>query len=261
MFRLKQPAPRSCWLVGHRGAMAYAPENTMASFLCAQKMGAEFLECDIHLTREKTCVLMHDETVSRTTNGTGYLQDLTLDAVRALDAGSWFSPDFQGEKVPTLEELLQWAKNQTSLTGFQLGLAIELKNGQARASELPDLAVDQVSRAGMESRVVVVSYDQDMLKRVKALNQRIATGILYKLPLEHPFKLAKELDADALFPRRHLLTKELIAQAHNRGIAVATWAVDDPAEMREFLSWNVDAIATNVPDRLNEILNSKPGSP
>ncbi len=257
MFKLKQSAPRGCWLVGHRGAMGHAPENTMASYRLAQQMGAEFVECDVHLSKDKKVIVMHDEAVEGTTNGTGLIKNLSLDQIKRLDAGKWFSKKFRGEKVPTLEELLAWVKIQTSLRGFQMGLAIEIKNEPVRYLELPERLVKAVTGAEMVQRVILISFDHGALKRVKNLNKKIATGILYDRPLEDPIQRAFDMKAEALFPRRNLITKEMVLKAHNKGLAVATWTVNDPLEMKKIHACGVDAIATNYPDRLNEILEKK----
>ena len=257
MLRLKQSSPRAAWLVGHRGAMGHAPENTLSSFVLAQKMGAEFVECDVHLSKDKRCIVMHDEGVERTTNGLGLIRDLTVKQIRNLDAGSWFSRKFKGEKVLTLDELLLWTKKQSSLSGFQLGMAIEIKNEPVRYLAIEENVIGSVVKAGMESRVILISFDHGVVKRAKAANRKIAAGILFDRPLNDPFQRARDVRADALFPRRHLVTRDLVQKAHKKGLAVATWTVNEVREMKKILACGVDAMATNYPDVLNKILESK----
>src|SRR5512136_2058667 len=108
--------------VGHRGARGHAPENTLASFDLAVEMGVNVVETDVHLSKDGEVVLIHDHTVDRTTNGHGFVKDLTLAELKQLDAGAWFDPRFAGEGVLTLGELLAWAHNR-------VGVAIEIKNG------------------------------------------------------------------------------------------------------------------------------------
>lgn len=254
MFKLKQSSPRACWLVGHRGAMGHAPENTMASYDLARSMGAEFVECDVHLSADKEVIVMHDERVERTTDGAGLIKNLKLSQIKKLDAGSWYSKKFKGEKVPSLRELLNWIKHKTSLNKYQMGAAIEIKNEPVRYLDIAERLTDVILETGMGSRVIVISFDHGVVKQLKILNPKIATGILYRDPMEDPFKRALSIKADALFPRRHLVTKELVQTAHKNGLAVATWTVNDPEEMKNLISCKVDAIATNYPDRLNKIL-------
>ena len=144
MFKLKQSSPRACWLVGHRGAMGHAPENTMASYTLAQHMGAEFVECDVHLSRDKEVIVMHDERVERTTNGAGLIKDLSLKQIKKLDAGAWFARKFKGEKVPTLHDLLSWARHKTSKRGYQMGVAIEIKNEPVRYLEIAERLIEVI---------------------------------------------------------------------------------------------------------------------
>jgi len=254
MFQLKLSSPRACWLVGHRGAMGHAPENTIPSFDLARQMGAEFVECDVHLSKDKEVIVIHDERVERTTNGTGLIKNLTLSQIKKLDAGSWYSKKFKGVKVPTLRELLNWIKPKTSQNKYQMGVAIEIKNEPIRYPDIAKRLSDVISEMGMTSRVVIISFDFAVIKQLKILNPKLATGILYHEPMKNLFKIAQSVKADALFPRRHLITQELVNTAHKAGLAVATWTVNDPEEMKKLISYKVDAIATNFPDRLNEIL-------
>ena len=238
--------------------MGHAPENTLASFELARKMGAEFVECDVHLTKDNQVVVIHDETVERTTNSSGPVRGFTLKQIKRLDAGSWFSKKFKGEKVPTLEELLTWAKRHTSHKGFQMGVAIEVKNDPVRYSKIAEETVGVVVKTGMVSRVILISFDHAVVKKAKKLNRKIATGILFDKELKDPFKRAKEVGADALFPRRNLVTKPLVQKAHQKGLAVATWTVNEAPDMKKIIRCGADAIATNYPERLNEILSVQP---
>lgn len=242
--------------MGHRGAMGHAPENTLSSFDLARQMGAEFIECDVHLSKDKEVIVMHDERVERTTNGAGLIRDLKLSQIKRLDAGSWFSRKFKDEKVPTLRELLEWTRHKTSLHKYQMGVAIEIKNEPVKYPEIAEKLVQVLTETGMDSRVVIISFDHAVLKKMKSINPKIATGILFDEPLKDPIQRAFDMDSDALFPRRNLVTKTLVQKAHQKGIAVATWTVNEPKEMQRIIACGIDAIATNFPDRLNGILDN-----
>ncbi len=254
MFKLKQSSPRACWIVGHRGAMGHAPENTFSSFDEGRHMGAEFVECDVHLSKDNEIIVMHDESVDRTTNGAGLIKNLKLSQIKKLDAGSWYSKKFKGERVPTLKELLEWARHKTALNKYQMGVAIEIKNEPVNYPAMAEKLVQAVNEAGMGARVVVISFDHDVLKQIKKIDPKIATGILYSEPLKNPIQRAIDVQADALFPRRTLITQSLVQKAHQKGLAVATWTVNEVPEMKRLLACKIDAIATNFPDRLNKII-------
>ncbi|OGR85343.1 MAG: hypothetical protein A2901_02695 [Elusimicrobia bacterium RIFCSPLOWO2_01_FULL_54_10] len=248
MLSLKQSSPRPCWLVGHRGAMGHAPENTFASFELARKMGAEFVECDVHLSKDKEVIVIHDERAERTTSGAGLIKDLRLSQIKKLDAGSWYSKKFKGEKVPALKELLTWAFKH------QLGVVIEIKNKPVRYPGLEKRLSEVIERASMTSRVIAISFDHSAVKRLKSINSGIATGILYDKKMKDPVARAISMKANALFPRRNLVTRSVVEKAHMNGLAVATWTVNEPAEMKKLIACKVDGIATNYPDRLSKIL-------
>src|SRR4051812_10295524 len=112
--RLQQERGR-VWIVGHRGAMGYRPENTLASYEHALQLGADWIECDCHLSRDGALIVMHDETVDRTTNGHGLVRDHTLAELKQLDAGSWFGSQYADQRVLTIEELLDWARQRDTV--------------------------------------------------------------------------------------------------------------------------------------------------
>lgn len=256
MLILKNTSPRRCWLIGHRGAMGHVPENTMSSFRLAQKMGAELCECDVHLSKDKKCIVIHDESVERTTNGYGLIRDLSSNEIKKLDAGAGFSKKFKKEKVPLLKELLNWAREERSLSGMPMSVVIEIKNEPVRYFGIEEKVIATVKKAKMEDRVILISFDHGVVKRAKRLARNIATGILYNRPLENPVRRAREIGADAIFPRRNMVTKSLVQKAHSANLTIATWTVNKIWEMKKIIRCGVDAIATNFPDRLNKLFSS-----
>ena len=160
-----QPLDR---IIGHRGANRLAPENTMASFRAAHESGAKSIELDIHKTQDGKLVVMHDTSVDRTTEGRGEIGDLTSEQVDKLDAGSKFSPQFKGEKVPSLDGVLAWAKDKVAVD-------IEIKQ-----PGLEKELVDLIAAHGAGHRVVVSSFSTPALDGVRALNPDLVTGQLLK---------------------------------------------------------------------------------
>ena len=218
--------------------MGYCPENTMASFERALELGADWVELDVHLSRDGALIVIHDETLERTTNGHGQVREHTLAELRTLDAGD-------GQHIPTLDEVLAWARDRKTVVD------IEIKNAPIYYPNIEDKVVAAVNEAEMIERVIVISFDHAAVKRVKELDSRIATGVLYGCrPLDGGVPLAHDARADAVLPHWTYITAEDVQLAHNAGISVAPWATSDPDAMRHLIDCGVDAIATNHPDVL-----------
>ena len=156
--------------VAHRGASAAAPENTIPAYRAALRAGIHQLDLDVRFTRTGIPVVMHDPTVDRTTNGTGRVSRMTLAELRSLDAGSWFSPEFAGVKVPTLRQALDFGRTRGA--SFQL----ELK-GRPTAQQLDDF-LNRVRWLGMLDRVRVIGFDEETIAQVRAKEPAVATGII-----------------------------------------------------------------------------------
>lgn len=236
----------------HRGASYDAPENTLAAFRLALEMGADGVELDVQASRDGEAVVIHDFTVDATTDGQGAVKNKTLIELKELDAGSWFDARFASERIPTLEEVMVEV-------GHQLLLNIELKARGFGSAGLVAEVVRLIEDHNLVHRVIVSSFNPLALRRVKRLNPRINTGLLYFFDL--PGHLARSLliflgHPDALHPEKGLINREYVAWAKDRGYRVNTWTVDDPAEMERLIALGVDGIITNRPDVLKEILNT-----
>jgi glycerophosphoryl diester phosphodiesterase len=232
------------WVCGHRGAMGHCAENTMASFARGLELGADWLELDVHLSRDQALVVIHDETLDRTTNGHGLVRDHTLAELRTLDAGG-------GQTIPTLEEVLAWARERAVI------IDIEIKNAPIFYEGIEQRVVATLDRFSMSEQVIVISFDHAAVKRVKALDERVATGVLYVCrPTDAGLGLAHAVGADALLPHWAYVTREDVDTAHAAGLAVAPWATSDPDVMRHLIACGVDAIGTNPPDNLRDVLAS-----
>jgi glycerophosphoryl diester phosphodiesterase len=237
------------WVVGHRGAMGHCPENTLASFERGLQLGADWIELDVHLSRDNALIVIHDETLDRTTNGHGAVRGHTLAELKALDAGSWFSPEYTGERIPTLEEVLDWARQRNTIVD------IEIKNAPVYYDGIEAAVVEALDRYGMTEQVIVISFDHRAVQRVKALDSRIATGVLYSArPVDGGLSLARQAQADAVLPHWAYVTAPDVAAAHSAGLSVAPWASSDPDVLRDLISKGVDAIGTNHPDVLRGVI-------
>ncbi len=239
--------------IAHRGASAAAPPNTLAAFEKAVELGADGIEFDVHLSADGVPVIIHNFTVDDTTDGSGRVADMTLAQLKQLDAGSYFDPAFAGERIPTLEEVLE-------AMGRRLLLNIELKTTGLRDNGLAQAVVAQIEQHGLGDSVLFSSFNPFSLRRVKRIAPHIPVGLLYApdLPLPlHRAWLAPMVPHEARHPKHTMVDAHYMAWAQRRGYRVNTWTVDDPDEMRRLIGLGVDGIITNVPDVLRSVLESQ----
>lgn len=248
-------APAAVVNVAHRGASAYAPENTIEAFRLAARQGADMFELDVQQTEDDELILMHDTTLARTTNAESVfpgrapwrVADFTLEEIRELDAGSWFGPAFAGEPVPTLEEALE------EMRGTGLGLLLEIK--------APHLYPGIEERTARELRrswrgeVAVQSFDWDSMRTFHRVMPGVPVGLLGTPPAGELPELARF--ADQINPPHGDVTAAYVRAVHRHRMKVLTWTVDDPAVMRRMITHRVDGIITNRPDVLDGIIRSR----
>lgn len=240
-------------VIAHRGASRTAPENTLAAFSKALEMGADGLELDIQLTYDGKIVVIHDETVDRTSDGSGPVKDKTLKELKALDFGGWFSPEYSKERIPELAEVMEL------LSGWYGLLNIELKNGPVFYPGIEEKTLSVVARYGMRDRVIISSFNHYSLVEVKKLEPGIRTGILYMSGLYEPWNYAKTIGANAIHPFFYNIVPEIIDGCRKNGIAVNPFTVDSPEHIRTIAGAGVDGIITNVPDVARSIIREMEG--
>lgn len=264
-------------VLGHRGASAYAPENTLVAFQRAFELGADGIELDVALTRDGAALVMHDDRVDRTSNGKGRVSEMTLADIKKLDAGSWFDAKFRGERFSTLEEVLaavpatklinielktralrSWPPGPLPLSASQSArVALQMMVRLWEPSQLEKTIVRIVEQAHAEKRVIISSFNPIALLRVMNLDTSLPRGLLYFKEL--PFFLGRAwlrpfVRPHALHPRNTTITPNLTRWAHARGYQINTWTVDDPDETKRLVALGVNAIITNKPDVLHETL-------
>lgn len=237
--------------LAHRGASKAAPENTLAAFELAVRNGAHGVELDVQLSADNVPVVIHDATVDRTTDGHGHVRRLTLDALKRCDAGRWKSPRFAGQTIPTLDEALD------CLAGHVVN--VELKTTSLLNDGLEERVVESIAHHHAEECVVLSSFNPLSLARVRSLNARLCTGLLYSL--RRPMGLSVALPT-ALHPNHKTVDEHTMAWARAHRFPVRAWTVDNPDEMRRLLNLGVEAIITNVPDILLAVLSEpRPNAP
>lgn len=230
------------YVVGHRGAAGEQPENTLKGFRYALDLGVDYVECDVHLTRDGQLVVMHDATVDRTTNGQGAISALNLDRIRSLDAGD-------GEQAPTFDEVLE-------LVAGRAPLLCELKG-----SGVEEAAVAAVVARGMEGQVVFTSFSLDRLATVRQLGDHYRIGAILPNASEIEIARAMALDVEAIGVRYTNLCYRILAQAHAAGLQVRAWNPDTLAEQQAMIALGVDGISTNRPSLLLDYLRGVVGAP
>src|SRR6202162_5980377 len=192
-------------LIAHRAASGHAPENTLASFKKAVTLGATFIETDLQLTRDARLVAIHDDTVNRTTNGKGVVHDMTLADLRRLDAGSWFGSEFAGERIPTLDEVLDFAKK------YDVIFYLEMKPGGSWGGE--HALIGALRLSGEIARTIVISFDAAILANVRKIEPTVMTALLYDGQIEKPLDRALEVGARQLAIRGDLASPSLLSAA------------------------------------------------
>jgi glycerophosphoryl diester phosphodiesterase len=227
-------------VVAHRGASSYAPENTIAAFDLALQMGIRHLELDVHLTCDDHLVVIHDDTVDRTTNGTGPVANQTLVALQALDAGAWFGQAFAGARIPTLADVL------TRYHG-RAYLHIELKGHTAH---LPQQTVDLVRTHGMVQYATFTSFQHIHLQTMRAYAPECPTGWLVGAISDAVVVQAHALGCVQLCPHASLVTPGLVQHLHAEGFIVRAWGVANDVLMRQVVDAGADGMTVNFPDKL-----------
>ena len=225
-----------------------APENTLAAFLLALQAGADGIELDVMLSRDKELVVIHDSTVDRTTDGTGKVSDLPLSALRELDAGTRFGEKFRGEKLPTLNEVFE-------AVGGKMRINVELKNYAQPLDDLTSRVIALTERFHLADSVLLSSFNPINLSKARRQNPKIRRGLLVspgdRLMLGAGGRL---FPYHALHPYYEDVTPEMAADLRARGKQLNTWTVDDPQALLRLHSIGVDGIISNNPAAARAVL-------
>jgi len=240
-------------IIGHRGASAVAPENTMAAFRKAIAVGADGIEFDVRLTRDGVPVVIHDSTLRRTGGLPQRIADLTWSEVAKVDVGSWFSGSFANETVPSLAELFTLFESNNAT------LYLEMKcDSSAEYAPLAEACCELIAQRGLKQRVVVECFQLPALRIVREIDPEIKTVALFEPSISNPSVLsdqsiinkATDVGAVALALHHRLARHTLIKKAKGAGMHVAVWTVDDPVWIERARMLNIDALITNDPAKL-----------
>jgi glycerophosphoryl diester phosphodiesterase len=234
--------------IAHRGLSARFPENTLAAFNGAVDAGAHMIELDVGLSRDRRLIVIHDDTVDRTTNGSGTVKSLTLEELGRLDAGSWFDPRFMGEKPPTLAEVLNAARGRV-LVNIEIKPEAFEPHGSADAVERQVLSL--VHEKKMVEDVLVSSFDWRVLANLRRLDPAIAIGLLAEVPADDRLlEWCQRIKAFSWHPDCRVLTRSQVDTLHNVGARVFPYAVDGRIDTRGMLATGVDGMIVDDPRQM-----------
>lgn len=230
-------------IFAHRGSAGTHPENTMISFMEAARVGADGIELDVQLTKDGEVVVIHDETVDRTTNGKGYVKDYLLQELKKLDSSHKFSKQFGVTNIPTLKEVLEW------MQGNSLLLNIELKNSVFFYPGLEEKTIALVRAYGMENRVIISSFNHYSIVHCYRLAPEIETAPLYRDGLYMPWVYAESIQSKAIHPSIKAAPDAIIKSSIQAGIAVRPYTINEESKMKSLYSLGCSAIITDYPEK------------
>jgi len=240
-------------ILGHRGASAYAPENTLAAFRLALEQGADGFELDVTLSSDQVVVVIHDDTVDRTTDGHGRVDALTLSQLQQLDASApgKFGAQFKGARLPTLDEVFRAVGAAPAEEAAPPFINVELKRDTSPGCQLAAQVVALIRAHGLERQVLLSSFYTDNLQRAKRLAPEVPAGLLFAP--DEPLRMLGTLcfpglRAEAEHPPAALVNALTLRWWHRRGRRVNTWTVNTEAALRRVMRLGVDGVITNVPD-------------
>ena len=245
-------------MIAHRGANVNAPQNTIPAFLKAIEEGCDGFETDIHLTKDGVPVVCHNFTIDETSNGKGDIGDFTLDELRCYDFGSYKGSEFEGTKIPTLDEFLETYKKKPM---HVLDIELKSKVPGSAGTEIAKKTIEKVIEHGLMDDLLISSFDPALLVVCKKLDKRVKTGILYS-PDKHlgrkislrPLSFAKEIGCDALHPIYFYVTKHYVDRAHKAGLMVNPWTIDSEFVAKAMIKSGVDGLITDCPGKICTIL-------
>ena len=236
-------------IVAHRGASKQAPENTFAAFELAYEAGADAIETDVHLTKDSVPIIMHDETVNRTTNGRGYIQDYTYEQLKRLNANAQFNQYYTKERIPTLEQLLQWAVDKEIL------LNIELKNNKIDYNHLEKIVYDLICKYKMKERIILSSFNPKSIKRLQAYKEELEIAYLTSNH-KHLINRAKDLGIKSLHLKHSIINKKLMTACQQNKLIVRAYTVNKSSHIKRILDLQCQGIITDMPGEVRLAMNA-----
>jgi glycerophosphoryl diester phosphodiesterase len=233
-------------IIGHRGASAYAPENTLAAFNKALAMGCRFVEFDVMCSADGEPFVFHDDKLKRTTNGRGEIGLVESSYLQSLDAGSWFSRQFKGERIPHFKEVLEW------LSASDVQANIEIKPYPGTDDQTAITVLSHINRYWPKDKdlPLVSSFSWDALLMCRNIAPEMPLGLLFHVWDEQWLQKAKQLDCYSIHFNRRILTAERVKAIKDQGYIVCAYTVNRKRQANKLFKWGVDAVFSDYPDLL-----------
>jgi glycerophosphoryl diester phosphodiesterase len=227
----------------HRGASAYAPENTLPAFQKALDLKSEGIELDVQMSADGYLVVIHDETIDRTSNGTGRVTDMRFEELRQFDYGKWFGKEFTGVPIPLLQEVLTLLKDWDGI------LNIEIKNNVIPYPGIEEKVVRLLRHNDFTERALISSFNHAGIRRVWELAPKMRTALLYDFSFYRvPYRQAPDYGVQNVHPYYLNVTRRMLSYCHARGLKVVPYTVDKPAAIKRLVRMGVDGIISNQPN-------------
>jgi glycerophosphoryl diester phosphodiesterase len=221
---------------GHRGAAGLEPENTLRAITVAIENGMDYAEIDVRRTKDNKIVVIHDEKVDRTSNGTGFVCDMTLSELKKLDFG-------KGEKIQTLQEVIDFVKGKCKLI-------IEIKEPTTEVA-----IAEIIEKKKLQDDCYVISFYHTSVKMIKAYCQKLHTGVLFVGEPVNMAEMVKQANAEVAVANYHYVTPQVVSKLHNAGLKIFVWNCDTKEDIKYMIKLKVDSISSNLPDLLAKVLN------
>jgi glycerophosphoryl diester phosphodiesterase len=237
------------FVIAHRGGKRWAPENSLSAFKKSLEAGVDGIELDIHKCKSGELVVIHDDTLNRTTNGTGYVKDATWQELSQLDSGSWYSPAFKGEKLPLLQDVFDLIKGKILIN-------VEIKNCPINYSGIEDDLLKMLESYPYPDKIIISSFDHTVLERIHKKTKRYRLALLGDSVMFNLADYAHGVGAAAWNPDFDCVRKDTVKAAHDAGLSVNTWTVNGPENWKKAVDLQVDSIITDDPEGLMSNLHS-----
>ncbi|KON67152.1 hypothetical protein AKG34_24610 [Peribacillus butanolivorans] len=237
-------------IFAHRGSKGTHPENTMAAFKEAARIGAEGIEFDVHLSSDGEMIVIHDETLDRTTSLLGYVKDCSAQKLKTADAGSKFSKEFLGERIPFLMEVFDWAR------GNSLLMNIEIKTDKLAYEGIEQKIIDLIRKYRMEDRVILSSFNHQSIEKVKMLAPELERALLFEGIPENFEEILHDKKESGFHPDKNSLTPAISEKAKKLGYKIRPWVANNKADIIRLAEMDVDVIMTDFPEKAIKILKA-----
>lgn len=237
--------------IAHRGYSGVYPENTILAFEKGIEAGCDGIETDVQITKDGQLVLCHDETIDRTTDGTGYIKDYTYSELKKFNAGNIYKGKYDFVEIPRLSDFLGLIK------GKNLLINLELKNGVIEYENLEKKVIDMIYYYNLQDNVIISSFNHYSIIKCKSLDPSLKYGILYDCWIHNPGDYVKSLGMNACHPSLYSLKDEIIDNIKRNNLEINTYTVNREDDMRRLICKNIDGIITNYPEKLTNILREE----